>query len=284
MKFTIRDMTTYEEMLQVHRLQQQIWGYEDRSKGLYPPALSTAAKNGGVVLGAFDAASDQLVAFLFGFLGREPGGPLKLCSQVMGVLPQWRGLGIGEALKQAQRDRVLAQDLPLITWTFDPLEGPNGHLNIHKLRAVSRRYLRNIYGSNLGALNAGLPSDRLLVEWWVQGSHLDRVGDSPELETEPIFEVAGSRETRYIIDAQLTLSAPRLSLETPTDIQTLKGADPDLARDWRFHVRQAFETYFAQGYITVDFVSGTEAGQRRNRYILQRGTPELLAEIGIEAD
>ncbi|MCI0527351.1 MAG: hypothetical protein L0Y56_07890, partial [Nitrospira sp.] len=145
--FTIRDLESYEEMWAVHRLQQAIWGLDDPTVGLYPPALNTAAKNGGVVLGAFDNESGRMIGFLFSFLGREAGGPFKLCSQAMGVLKEWRRYGIAEALKQRQRERVLAQELPLITWTYDPLEGPNAHLNLHKLRAISRHYLRDIYGS-----------------------------------------------------------------------------------------------------------------------------------------
>jgi len=172
MKFSIRALKTYHEMMDVHRLQQKIWGLADPAFGIYPPVMNTAAKNGGVVLGAFDNASGKMVAFLFGFLGRESNGPLKLCSQVMGVLPDWRRAGIAEALKRAQRKQVLKQNLPLITWTFDPLEGPNANLNLHKLRAVSRCYWRNVYGDDFGQLNAGLPTDRLLVEWWIAGDRL----------------------------------------------------------------------------------------------------------------
>ena len=205
MEFTIRDLTTYAEMLMVHQVQQTIWGTQGTNLGLYPPVLNTAAKNGGVVLGAFDVQTDEMVAFLFGFLGRSPGGPLMLCSQVMGVLPAWRNLGVGEALKQAQRDRVLAQDLDLITWTFDPLETRNAYLNLHKLRGIGRQYLRDVYGRNFGALNAGLPSDRLLVEWWVRG---DRVASGAKTASNfadpiPIFELAEEGMKRQVAKIQV---------------------------------------------------------------------------------
>jgi predicted GNAT superfamily acetyltransferase len=52
--FTIRDLQTYDEVLQVHGLQQTIWGFGEPGIGLYPPFLFTASKNGGVALGAFD--------------------------------------------------------------------------------------------------------------------------------------------------------------------------------------------------------------------------------------
>jgi predicted GNAT superfamily acetyltransferase len=279
--FTIRDLQNYEEMWAVHKLQQEIWGQADPSLGLYPPVLNTAAKNGGVVLGAFDNETGRMVAFLFSFLGREPGGPLKLCSQTMGVLKQWRKQGIAEALKQTQRRRAIAQDLPLITWTYDPLEGPNAHLNLHKLRAVSRRYLRDVYGSNFGALNAGLPTDRLLVEWWVNGPRLDEPYQPPVSLGAPVFEIAGQEIERRIVKSNLDLEETVLHLEIVADLHPLKAANMALAFDWRLKVREAFEVYFARGYIATDFISTGEQDERHNRYILQKSTPTLFSEIGM---
>ncbi len=288
MTFTIRDIQTYDELMAIYHLQQEIWGLGDPNLGLYPPILNTMAKNGGVVLGAFDDETGRMVAFLVGFLGREPGGPLKLCSQTMGVLKEWRRYGIAEALKRVQRERIIAEGLSLMTWTYDPLEGPNAHLNLHKLRAISRTYLCDIYGSNFGALNAGLPTDRLQVEWWVNGTRLENEPDD-EYEAEiwdspPVFETKGEGTTRRIIRADLSLDANTLLLETPGDIHPIKAADMELALDWRLKVRNAFEKYFAKGYIAVDFISAIERGERRNRYVLQRSTPELLAEIGIAGE
>lgn len=283
MTFTVRDLETYEEMLGIHRLQREIWGLSEPDFGMYPPMLTTIAKNGGVVLGAFDDQTGQMVAFSVGFLGREPGGPLKLCSQAMGVLKAWRGRGIAEALKQAQREQAMAQGLPLITWTYDPLEGPNAHLNLHKLRAISRTYWRDLYGSEFGALNAGLPTDRLVVEWWLEGAWLKREQKNREVEAEarPIFDIEGTGLDRRIASTRLDLDAPLLYLETLADLHPVKEANLDLALDWRLKVRQAFETYFARGYIAVDFHSRFEDGQRRNGYLLRLATPALLAEIGI---
>jgi len=282
-KFIIRDLQTYQEMLDVLQLQREIWGLTESSVGLYPPLLTTAAKNGGVVLGAFEAETERMIGFLVGILGRQPGGPLKLCSQIMGVKQEWRSWGVGESLKQAQRARVIAQDLPLITWTFDPLEGPNAQLNLHKLRGISRTYQRDIYGSHFGSLNAGLPTDRLFVEWWVQGERLSRGANHliDEAEAAPVFVLADQGLAQRIAHSRLDLTAPALRLDIPADIQALKKADIDLAMDWRMQVRVAFEAYFAQGYIALDFLSTTAAEERHNRYLLQQATPELMAWIGI---
>ena len=60
-----------------------------------------------------------------------------------------------------------SQGIDLITWTFDPLEARNAWLNFGKLGAVCNTYLRNVYGNLQDGLNAGLPSDRLQVDWWI---------------------------------------------------------------------------------------------------------------------
>lgn len=280
--YQIRDLESYAEMLTVRELQQQIWGFDDASLGLYPPVLKTAAMNGGVVLGAFEAKSGQMIGFLFSFIGREPSGLFKLCSQNMGVLPEWRRYGIAEVLKQEQRRRTIAQNLPLITWTYDPLEGPNANLNLHKLQAISRTYIEDYYGSDFGALNAGLPSDRLVVEWWVSGPRQEITTPPDYRAACPIFTVAGHGIDKKISQADWDLTADILELESVPDIHPVKNADMALALDWRFKIRQAFETYFAKGYIAVDFISTMTNGDRRNCYILQKSTPELLTEIGIE--
>jgi predicted GNAT superfamily acetyltransferase len=276
--FTVRDLQTYDEFLQVHRLQQIIWGFGEPGIGLYPPFLFTASKNGGVALGAFDPEG-KMVGYIFSFLGREPGGPLKLCSQTMGVLAEWRSQGVATALKWAQRQRTLGAGLSLITWTFDPLESANARLNMHKLGAVSRRYWRNIYGEHFGAINEGLPTDRLLVEWWIRGRRVE--AEAEVEEGVPVFEVKGAGEARRVTGFDADLDAPCLALEVPADIQRLKRLDMSLALDWRLRVREAFETYLDRGYIATGFVTDGEGDARRAAYILSPLTDKLRDWIGI---
>jgi predicted GNAT superfamily acetyltransferase len=283
--FTIRDLKTYDELLQVRQVQQAVWGFSEPDTGLYPPFLLTASKNGGVVLGAFDS-QDQMIGYIFSFLGREPGGPLKLCSQTMGVLRKWRSRGVATALKWAQRERALAAGLYLITWTYDPLEIPNAWLNMHKLGAVSRRYWRNVYGEHFGALNEGLPTDRLLVEWWIRGKRVEakaKAGGIVEApEAVPVFSIAGRGMSRRVTAFQPDLDAPRLFLDVPANIQRLKGADMALALDWRHHVRDALEVYLGRGYLVTDFVSRSEREAGRDFYCLSQLTQKISDWIGME--
>ena len=46
--------------------------------------------------------------------------------------------------------------------------------------------------------------------------------------------------------------------------------------------KEITKVLFDKGYILTDFVSFSERGERQNRYLLQKATPELLTEIGIE--
>ena len=121
-----------------------------------------------MLLGVF--VNDELIGFVFGFPGIEPtpDGPRpKHCSHILGVLPDHRDGGVGFALKRAQWQMVRHQGLDHVTWTYDPLLSRNAHLNIARLGAVCSTYRRSEYGDMRDGLNAGLPSDRFQVDWWV---------------------------------------------------------------------------------------------------------------------
>jgi predicted GNAT superfamily acetyltransferase len=60
-------------------------------------------------------------------------------------------------------------------WTFDPLEIKNAYLNIEKLGAIARRYNVNQYGITSSPLQGGLPSDRLVAEWWMNSKRVETV-------------------------------------------------------------------------------------------------------------
>lgn len=276
MIFAVRDLTKYDEFLQVREVQQQIWGFM-QGEGLYPPMLKTAAENGGVVIGAFDGS--KLIGFIFGFIGLHADRRLKLCSQTMGILPEYRNKGVAATLKWAQRERVLAQDIDLITWTYDPLEAPNARLNLRTLGGAARIYKQNIYGENFSALGKGLPTDRFLVEWWIKSDRVqqrhDRIALEPIGVDSPIVNAcSGATSDRQIQSLNIDLDAPIVRVEIPNDLQAIKKANMPLAQDWRLKTRELFEAYFARGYEAIDFVRAGEvwgpARAAHNWYVLQR--------------
>src|SRR5574339_799616 len=170
----IKILETPEEMTRVEELQRLVW-HVSETDVLPAHMLITAAHNGGVILGAFER--DQLIGFVFGFPGLEftPDGPRpKHCSHMMGIHPKYRDSGVGFALKRAQWKMVRHQGLDHITWTYDPLLSRNARLNITKLGAVCSTYRRSEYGEMRDGLNAGLPSDRFQVDWWVNTRRAER--------------------------------------------------------------------------------------------------------------
>ena len=275
-EIVIRDLTTYAEFLQVREVQRACWGFGG-DEGLYPPILLTASQNGGVVLGAFDG--DKLVGYLFGFLGlHENRGPLKLCSQTMGVLADYRRRGIAESLKWAQRDRALKLGLRLVTWTYDPLEGPNAYLNLHKLNGIARIYKRNVYGEHFGALNEGLPTDRFMIEWWVEQISNFKFQIS-NIKKVVVTRVEGSGADQRLVEYDLKSEEEAVRVEVPVDVQTIRKADMALAVDWRVKTREIFETYFARMYVAVDFTREECDGAQRNLYTLWHPPAGWLATL-----
>jgi predicted GNAT superfamily acetyltransferase len=272
----IRHLTSYDEFVQVRQVQQACWGFSS-GEGLYPPVLLTASQNGGLVVGAFDG--DKMVGYLFGFLGlHENRGPLKMCSQTMGVLAEYRGRGIAESLKWAQREHALKLGLKLVTWTYDPLEGPNALLNLHKLNVIARTYKRNIYGEHFGALNEGMPTDRFGVEWWVERvEHVkSRVADlKGTLITQVISGSSGQRLSDYDLESDSVL----VHVEIPINIQAIRKSDLPLAIDWRRKTREIFETYFERGYLAVNFDREESGGAQHNLYTLWQPPADWLAAL-----
>ena len=161
----VRRLSALAEFSEALRLQQCVWGFADSD--LVPVALFVvASKIGGQVLGAFDRG--KTIAFCLCIPGLKPGGKFYLHSHMMGVLPAYRNTGLGRKLKWKQRDYALASGVDLIEWTFDPLEIKNAFLNIERLGAIVRRYVENQYGTTSSHLHGGLPTDRLVAEWWVR--------------------------------------------------------------------------------------------------------------------
>lgn len=286
-KFNIRLIETPEEMRLVEEIQREVWrGSETDVVPLH--MLITAVHNGGLVLGAF--IEDRIVGFVFGFPGleRTPDGPrAKHCSHMLGVHPAYRDLGIGFALKRAQWQMVRHQGLDHITWTYDPLLSRNAHLNIAKLGAVCTTYRRSEYGEMRDNLNAGLPSDRFQVDWWINTRRVEQRLSKRPRPTLKLTHVARSglrpfysprRRSDNLLQPpeHLPPFEDRLLLaEIPADFLSLREKDFALARDWRFFTRELFETAFASDYIVTDFIHDAGQGEPRGLYILTHGESTL---------
>src|SRR5262245_56063665 len=161
---TIRPLHAVSEMRICVALQRIVWGHTELET-VPDHIFVVAAKTGGQVLAAFD--SDMPVGFVLAFPALRKGQAY-LHSHLLAVLPDYQNHGVGRRLKLAQRDEALARGIDLIEWTFDPLQLKNAYFNIAKLGAVVRRYVPDLYGRTTSPLHGGLPTDRLVAEWWLQ--------------------------------------------------------------------------------------------------------------------
>ena len=231
----IHQLSKLTEFGDAVRLQREIWGFKDVD--LLPLRLFVvASKIGGQALGAFH--DGRMVAFCLCIPGLKPGGKYYLHSHMLGVLPEYRNSGIGRKLKLKQRDYALASGIDLIEWTFDPLEIKNAFFNIERLGAVVRRYVHNQYGTTTSHLHGGLPTDRLIAEWWIRTSRVEAICSG-----------------RNFVRPDAAASIP-----VPAEIGELREQDPLRARDVQAAIGKDFERHFRAGLAVVGFEKCRQAG------------------------
>jgi predicted GNAT superfamily acetyltransferase len=184
----IRRCQGLEELRACVALQKEIWNFSDAE--LVPLRMFVVAeKVGGQVMGAFGGS--DMVGFALSVPGTR-SGHLYLHSHMLAVRKDHRNGGLGRRLKLLQREDALARGIELIEWTFDPLEIKNSYLNIEKLGAIARRYNINQYGITSSPLQGGLPSDRLIAEWWLKSKRVETLlttGKNPPFSSQISIEV-----------------------------------------------------------------------------------------------
>jgi predicted GNAT superfamily acetyltransferase len=278
----IQPITTAERANEV--LQVELTTWDTDPIGAVPVHLHMAvAKNGGVLLGAYQ--DGRLVGYTLGWLGlidahaeRPAAEQLKLVSHMTGVLPDYRDQGVGYRLKLAQREWALARDLALITWTYDPLESRNANLNLHRLGVTCRTYQRNVYGSMVDRVNAGIDSDRFLVEWWIASRRVEsRLAAEPRSLTlapadAQLLNPAAFGPEGHPHPAEQTAApaGPRVLVEIPAHIQTIRRSSRELTAAWRSHTRALFESLFAVGYQATDLIYEPDPSRPRSFYLLEQ--------------
>jgi predicted GNAT superfamily acetyltransferase len=207
----------YEDCVRVERA---TWG-EDIS---VPSAMFVVAHHtGGQVLGAFDQS--KLIGFTLAIAGIRQG-KVFLHSHMTAVLPEYRDRGIGRQLKLFQRQDALQRGIERIEWTFDPLQFRNAHFNFERLGAIARRYLPDCYGVTASPLHAGLPTDRLVAEWWLNSERVKSI----------------------LADNPLPSEGQVARIALPAGLDQLKSDDRDAALRVQAEARGQFVKWFGEGY------------------------------------
>ncbi len=272
----IRDIDNLAEMHEVEELQKEIWGVADVE--VFPAlAMRPLMEVGGILIGAFH--NNQMVGFVFGFPGILKGQAI-IHSDMLAVKADFRSRGLGYLLKLAQRDSALAMGVNRITWTFDPLQSRNAHLNFARLGVIADRYYINYYGETSSFLHR-FGTDRLWVTWVLNDdrvkSRIER-NSGPgiplsELERVPTLVRIGENNEPVVPKCQPT--EQRVAIEIPGDLNSDGEHGSKLAHRWREATRQAFTTALNAGYLVEEYYVTERANQKVGLYLLARKAPTL---------
>jgi predicted GNAT superfamily acetyltransferase len=221
----------------------------------------------------------RLAGFLLGFI--KFGGPrlpadwherfdgdLRLESQVMGVSPDFRGMGIGGLLKRVQGQDARAEGMGVVHWTFDPLQFPNAALNFGRLRALAFDFYPDLYPFR-NALNR-LPASRFGVTWLVGGRRVQAASASRAHVPDLAAAAPIARVNRGPDPVDVTPDSPRIAIEIPADWTALQQRDPAAAAAWR----EATDRLFAR-------LVGREPGQYVITGVARAGERRFL--VGVRA-
>jgi len=261
-------------------LQEEVWSGD---VVVHPQLMLAVVHNGGFVALGYAPEDPKPAGFVFGFLGIHDYH-FRHHSHMLAVRDPYRGSGLAQQLKEAQRDHCLDQGIEIVAWTMDPLEARNARFNLGKLGAYTRTYHRDFYGAMPDKLNQGLPSDRIYVEWPI--GH-DRTYKRLRGEDRPASLEDAEREgVAYLLRADgdrpravaATQSSSHLLVEIPRAFQELKARDPKLALEWRLAGREAFERAFGEGYAAVEFLRATDG---RGAYLL---VPQPRRDLTLDTD
>lgn len=251
MTLHIREATDTKDMLHLESLERQIWGYSDDAV-VGKEMLIALRFEGACVALAWDFETP--IGLVLSFPTRDAKVQH---SHMAGVIAEYRGQGVAYALKQFQKRWCLERGITRVVWTYDPLRSVNAYFNIAKLGATCRRYLLHFYGE-MGGINAGAASDRMLAEWDLKGSR----GKPVRLEAHiPSLNVL---EDDLMVSANLSLELPHLYFELPQDYGSLLEQDLEKAVLWRERSRPAF-LHYLENYTITGF--RREGG---NAYLLER--------------
>jgi predicted GNAT superfamily acetyltransferase len=232
LQFEIRHCHRVEEFRECVELQRSVWNFDDRD--LIPVRMFVVARKvEGQVIAAY--APDGAMAGFCLAIPALRGNFVYLHSHMLAVLPEHRRAGLGKRLKWEQRREALARGIKLIEWTFDPLEWQNAALNLNRLGAIARRYIHNLYGISSSPLHRGLPTDRLVAEWWLDSARV---------------RAASNGQTGDQLGADARISFPLRHLSEG-------GVDVPATADVQQQLREKLEQAFAAQKGAMGFVSDT---------------------------
>lgn len=279
-----------EEAAQIPLMQQQIWG--SPPEFLYPADMHSVEFQLGTSLVV--RVDGQLAAFLFGFhkFDSSPlpadwparfGGDLRLESQTLGVLPEFRGMRIANLLKKVQAEEAWQAGIGVVNWTADPLQFPNAALNFGLLRALAFHFYPNLYPFR-NELNR-VPASRFGLTWLVGSERAQnvswRAGRALILDLPQHTEIQRVNVGFEMLD--FNAASAHIAIEIPGDWTELQGQDVDMAARWREATDRLFSHYV--GVAPGQYVITGVAKDGEAHFLLgQRVNDTLWAHLGHVAE
>jgi predicted GNAT superfamily acetyltransferase len=267
---TIEDLADINEVV---LLQSDIWSQESVTP---LPHFVASIHHGGILIGAF--SENRLIGFCYGFAGFK-NGEVFLVSHMAAVLPEYQNAGVGYQLKIKQREWAITYGYQKIVWTFDPLEVRNGYFNLCKLGAYSKTYITSYYGEMQDRLNKGLPSDRLEIEWNICSSRVEIaisnvLPNKTEHDYEVLLQIDRDTEHPSLDLKKFNPQKDGYLVAVPTNIQLLKQTNLELAKDWRFAIRNVISEALLHDFVITGVVKVPHSSIQY--YVLEKTTLEDL--------
>lgn len=175
----IREAHTHQDLDEVTRIQREVWNVADIDIAGRIQLRASQHAGGSVLIS--EEGDGTIAGFAYAFPGFERGEAF-WHSDMLAVRPAFRGTRIGQRLKWAQREHALRKGIRRITWTFDPMQAGNAHLNLELLGVTVGEYLGDFYGVTTSALHHGLPTDRLLASWNLESPRVEALSRGERAE------------------------------------------------------------------------------------------------------
>jgi predicted GNAT superfamily acetyltransferase len=166
-KITIGPFRNLADYKTCEDIQREVWHIQDID--VVPvPLLLSVNRTGGIVLGAYSNLGD-LIGFSFSIHGSLNGKPIQY-SFMLAVRMAYRNFDVAYKLKLAQRKEALKHNITMITSSFDPMQPLNAYFALGKLGEWANVYEENFCGETTSLLDRGLPTDRILTYWNLEGA------------------------------------------------------------------------------------------------------------------
>ena len=251
----IRQLEELAELSDVEGLFERIWG----PGGVTVPLLRSLVLSGNYVAGAW--AHDQLMGASISFVS-PVSHPRSAHLHISGVSPGAQGSGIGFAMLCHQRTWALERGIEQITWTFDPLVRRNGWFATVKVGAHCDAYFPDFFGYLNDPINRWDFTDRCLARWDLVGATPgeNRPADveDPYIGTRAltVLTEGASGEPKLPQADWMDLEPELLLCQVPTDAQTLRQSEPQLAREWLAALRGTLARSIEAGYVVTSMTTG----------------------------